>query len=182
MRRERAISASEGLASAAVIVAVGFLGSRLLGLLRTVAIAESFGTSPELGAYWVAFRLPDMLFQVLAGATLASAFIPIFSRYFTRRAGRKPGGWPAPSQPRLRRDRSAGAARLLLAPLLVPIMAPGLGEDSAGRRSCRHSPCAYADHAHLAHLLLRERHVHGISYARHHFLFPAWRPGPTTCR
>src|SRR5436309_11182647 len=68
------------LTLAAVIVAAGFLGSRLLGLLRSVIIAHTFGTSPELDAYWVAFRLPDLVFQVLAGATLASAFIPTFAR------------------------------------------------------------------------------------------------------
>src|SRR3990170_6547699 len=68
------------LALATAIVAAGFLGSRLLGVLRTVAIADAFGTEPELSAYWVAFRLPDLVFQVLAGATLAAAFIPTFSR------------------------------------------------------------------------------------------------------
>jgi len=72
--------ARPSLAAAAVILAAGFLGSRVLGVLRSVAIANSFGTSPELGAYWVAFRLPDMVFQLLAGATLGSAFIPAFAR------------------------------------------------------------------------------------------------------
>src|ERR1700704_1170776 len=67
------------LAFAAMIVAAGFLGSRLLGLLRSVIIANTFGTQPELDAYWVAFRLPDLVFQLLAGATLASAFIPTFA-------------------------------------------------------------------------------------------------------
>ena len=70
------------LAAAAAIVAAGFFGSRLLGVLRSVAIANAFGTSPELSAYWVAFRLPDLVFQLLAGATLGSAFIPTFARLF----------------------------------------------------------------------------------------------------
>ena len=74
------------LASAAAIVAAGFLASRLLGVLRSVAIADSFGDSPELGAYWVAFRLPDLIFQLLAGATLGSAFIPTFARVFTKQS------------------------------------------------------------------------------------------------
>ena len=62
---------SETVLHAAGIVAFGFLASRLLGLLRTVAIAHAFGTDPQLGAYWVAFRLPDLVFQLLAGATLS---------------------------------------------------------------------------------------------------------------
>src|SRR4030067_670037 len=74
-----------GLAGAATVVALGFLGSRLLGGLRTVVVADAFGTSPELGAYWVAFRLPDLIFLVLAGATLGSAFIPTFARFIAQR-------------------------------------------------------------------------------------------------
>ena len=70
------------LAAAASIVALGFLGSRLLGLLRTVVIAHQYGTSPDLDAYFVAFRIPDLIFQLLAGATLGAAFIPVFAREF----------------------------------------------------------------------------------------------------
>src|SRR5215204_4383454 len=65
---------THSLALAALIVAAGFLGSRVLGLLRSVIIARTYGTEPELDAYFVAFRLPDLVFQLLAGATLASAF------------------------------------------------------------------------------------------------------------
>ena len=63
--RERPAGASigGGLALAAGIVAFGFLGSRLLGILRTVAIAHTFGSSPELAAYNVAFRIPDELYE-----------------------------------------------------------------------------------------------------------------------
>ena len=62
--------ASGGLAIAAAIVAFGFIGLRLLGIVRTIVIAGAFGTSPELDAYNIAFRIPDLIFQVLAGATL----------------------------------------------------------------------------------------------------------------
>ena len=51
------------LSTAALIVAAGFLGSRVLGLLRSVIIAHAYGTSPDLDAYFVAFRLPDLVFQ-----------------------------------------------------------------------------------------------------------------------
>src|SRR6185503_18642660 len=85
---ETAVSApasrAGGLAIAAAIVAFGFVGSRLLGVVRTVAIADAFGSTPELDAYNIAFRIPDLIFQVLAGATLGSAFIPVFSRLYRR--------------------------------------------------------------------------------------------------
>ena len=68
-----------GLLLAAAIVAVGFLGSRLLGIVRTAVIARVFGSGIQLDAYNVAFNVPDLIFQVLAGATLGSAFIPVFA-------------------------------------------------------------------------------------------------------
>ncbi|MGD0115424.1 MAG: murein biosynthesis integral membrane protein MurJ [Dehalococcoidia bacterium] len=172
------MSASDGLAAAAVIVAIGFLGSRLLGLLRTVAIANSFGTSPELGAYWVAFRLPDMVFQVLAGATLASAFIPVFSRYITR--GDRDQAWRLASSVLNLVFIATGVLAVigfLLAPLLVPLMAPGLGQDS-GRQAELQGLAV-----HLTRIMLISPVLFsvsgmfmGISNARHHFLFPALAP------
>lgn len=178
MRRERAISARDGLAAAAVIVAVGFLGSRLLGLLRTVAIANSFGTSPELGAYWVAFRLPDMIFQLLAGATLASAFIPVFSRYFTRQS-REEAWRLASSVLNLVFVATAVLALLglLLAPLLVPLMAPGLGEDSGRQAELQALAVRLTRIMLISPLFFSVSGMFmGISNARHHFLFPALAP------
>ncbi len=178
MRQSKAISASEGLAGAAVIVAIGFLGSRLLGLLRTVAIANSFGTSPELGAYWVAFRLPDMIFQLLAGATLASAFIPVFSRYYTRQS-REEAWRLASSVLNLVFVATTVLALigLVLAPLLVPLMAPGLGKDTGNQAEIQ------ALAVHLTRVMLISPIFFsvsgmfmGITNARHHFLFPALAP------
>jgi len=119
-----------GLAIAAAIVAFGFIGSRLLGVVRTAAIAEAFGTDPRLDAYNIAFRIPDLIFQVLAGATLGSAFIPVFSRLF-RREG-EAAAWRLAS--RVLNIVTAATAVLcalafIFAPLLVPLLAPGLGDD-----------------------------------------------------
>src|SRR5687768_13671777 len=61
-----------------------FVGSRLLGLIRDIAIGQTFGTSADLDAYLAAFRVPDTLFQILAGAAMGSAFIPVFAGYLAR--------------------------------------------------------------------------------------------------
>ncbi|HKS91562.1 MAG TPA: murein biosynthesis integral membrane protein MurJ [Tepidiformaceae bacterium] len=122
--------ASGGLAVAAAIVAAGFLGSRLLGVLRTVAIANAFGSSPNLDAYNVAFRIPDLIFQVLAGATLGSAFIPVFARLM-RREGEDSAWRLASTVLNLITVATAilcGIA-FLLAPVIVPILAPGLAHE-----------------------------------------------------
>ncbi len=123
--------ATRSLTIAALIVATGFLGSRLLGLLRSVIIAQAFGTRPELDAYWVAFRLPDVVFQLLAGATLASAFIPTFASVRARHG--EESAWRLASSVLnlvLAATAVFAVVAFILAPKLVPLMAPGLGEGT----------------------------------------------------
>ena len=72
------------LAGAAMVVMLFFVLSRVAGLAREVVIGARFGTSPELDAYLAAFRVPDILFQLIAGGALGSAFIPTFAAYWTQ--------------------------------------------------------------------------------------------------
>lgn len=67
------------IAQAAALVMLLFVISRLLGLAREIIIGNQFGTSSQLDAYLAAFRLPDLLFQLVAGGALGSAFIPTFA-------------------------------------------------------------------------------------------------------
>ncbi len=169
---------TRSLALAAAIVGVGFLGSRLLGVFRTIAIAANFGTSPELSAYWVAFRLPDLIFQVVAGATLASAFIPTFSRIFARE-GEEQAWRLASSVINLVLVVTAILAVIgfALAGVLVPLTAPGLGDD-VGR-----GPELRAEAVELTRIMLLSPLFFsvsgmfmGILNARHHFVLPALAP------
>ncbi|MFA7250302.1 MAG: murein biosynthesis integral membrane protein MurJ [Dehalococcoidia bacterium] len=166
------------LASAAGIVAIGFMLSRALGVARSVAIANAFGTDPELSAYWVAFRLPDLVFQLLAGATLSSAFIPTFSRVRVERGSRE--AWRMASSVlhlvSLATFVAAGLA-FVAAPAVVPWLAPGLGE-ATGRQA---ELTALA--VQLTRLMLLSPLFFGISgmltgilNARQHFLAPALAP------
>ncbi len=68
----------------AVIVGGAFIASRLLGVLREVAIAAEFGTSADYDAYVAAFRIPDLLFLIVMSGAFGSAFIPIFAGFFAR--------------------------------------------------------------------------------------------------
>jgi putative peptidoglycan lipid II flippase len=72
------------MARSATIVMVAFILSRALGLVREMIIGSQFGTSGELDAYLAAFRIPDLIFQLVAGGALGSAFIPIFNGYLAR--------------------------------------------------------------------------------------------------
>jgi putative peptidoglycan lipid II flippase len=57
------------------------LASRLLGLVRDAVIAGMFGQSAERDAYVLSFQIPDLIFFLVAGGALSSAFIPVFSEY-----------------------------------------------------------------------------------------------------
>ena len=171
-------AARPSLALASAIVAAGFFGSRLLGVFRSVAIADSFGTSPELSAYWVAFRLPDLVFQLLAGATLGSAFIPTFARQFTN-MGEEAAWRLARSVLNLVFLATLVVAVLgfLLAPLLVPLMAPGLGEDTGQQAELRSTAVELTRIMMLSPVLFAASGMFmGILNARHHFLMPAIAP------
>ena len=62
------------------ILSLLFLASYVMGLVRDRVFAQSFGAGVELDAYIAAFRLPELLFDVLVEAGLAAPFIPIFMR------------------------------------------------------------------------------------------------------
>lgn len=66
------------LLSNTLLVGVAFAMAAGIGLLRNLLIARHFGIGPELDAYYAAFKLPDLLFTVVAGGALATAFIPVF--------------------------------------------------------------------------------------------------------
>lgn len=72
------------LLGAAAILMAAFIASRLTGLLREVAVTAQFGIGRELDVYVAAIRIPDFLFQIVAGGAVASAFIPVFKAYVTR--------------------------------------------------------------------------------------------------
>ncbi len=66
---------------ATLILTFAFVASRVLGLLRTSMFAFVFGTSNTSDAYLQAFLIPDLIFNIVAGGALSSAFIPVFTKY-----------------------------------------------------------------------------------------------------
>lgn len=73
---------SSSILSAATIIMGATLASALLGLVRTRLLIQFFYADPAVvDVFWAAFRLPDMIFQIIIVGALSSAFIPVFSRY-----------------------------------------------------------------------------------------------------
>src|SRR5512141_3266205 len=75
---------ARSLARAAVLVGVAYILSNLTGLGQRIIVTSRFGTSVEYDAFNAAFRIPDLLFNLLAGGALASAFIPTFTARLSR--------------------------------------------------------------------------------------------------
>lgn len=66
------------------IMVAAVLASKLLGMLRDVLVAGSYGTSAEAIAYETASRLPILLFDLVIGGVVTASFIPIFNELMTK--------------------------------------------------------------------------------------------------
>jgi putative peptidoglycan lipid II flippase len=64
----------------AVLVAAGILSSRIVGLLRSSALAHYFGVGPHVDVLNMALRAPNFLQNLLGEGTLSAAFIPLYTR------------------------------------------------------------------------------------------------------
>jgi putative peptidoglycan lipid II flippase len=74
------------VAKAAGLVSFGTLTSRIMGLCRDVAIAFAFGAGLYSDAFFVAFRVPNLIRRLLGEGPMSSAFIPVFSEYREERS------------------------------------------------------------------------------------------------
>lgn len=68
---------------------VGTLGfftsvSRVLGLVRDAVLAYAFGATGVADAFYVAFRIPNLLRRLVAEGALTVAFVPIYTEYLKK--------------------------------------------------------------------------------------------------
>ncbi len=70
-----------GILSAALVIALTYGVSMVLGIFRERLLVARFYTCCRQGldVYYAAFRLPDMIFQLVVIGALSAAFIPVFS-------------------------------------------------------------------------------------------------------
>ena len=64
---------------AAALVALSSLISRFLGIFRDRILAGQFGAGESLDIYYAAFRIPDLIFNLLVLGALSAGFIPVFT-------------------------------------------------------------------------------------------------------
>jgi putative peptidoglycan lipid II flippase len=53
--------------------------SRVLGLVRDMAINAAFGANAATDAFWVAFRIPNFMRRLFAEGSFSTAFVPVFT-------------------------------------------------------------------------------------------------------
>ncbi len=77
-------SQTKSISSASLILAVSYLASAVLGLIRDRLLAGTFGAGTELDVYYTAFTVPDFIALILIFGAISSAVIPIFSSYLIK--------------------------------------------------------------------------------------------------
>jgi len=77
------------IARNASVIAVSTLLSRVLGFARDVIIAFALGAGPLADAFFVAFRIPNVLRRLFAEGSLTMAFVPVFTRTRLERGDRE---------------------------------------------------------------------------------------------
>lgn len=79
------LSENSQVVRAAGIVGAATMVSRVFGLVRDMVIAAFFGASWMTDAFWVAFRIPNMLRRLLGEGSLTVSFVPVFTEYLEKK-------------------------------------------------------------------------------------------------
>ena len=160
--------------SAATVLMLAVFLSRILGLLRDRFLAGTFfsaDTAWQLDVYFAAFRLPDMIFQLLVVGALSAAFIPVFSKVLLRN---KDQAWRLAST-----VITLGVSLFLILGLVLVIFAYPLNRLIAPSFSLKELDLMVK----LTRLLiiaqgsfLVSNFFTGILQSHHHFIIPALSP------
>lgn len=111
---------------AAGVVGTATLLSRVFGFLRDMVVAGLFGAGLKTDAFFVAFRIPNLLRRLLAEGSLTVSFVPVFTDYL-RKKGRDEAlklanvAFTALSLVLV----AVSLLGVVLSPLIVAVMAPG---------------------------------------------------------
>ncbi len=99
------------VAKAAGVIGTATLASRVLGYVRDMVMSWAFGTGIAADAFYVAYRIPNLLRELLAEGSMSAAFIPVFTETLTKE-----------SRESALRLANAMFARLLLILLILTVL------------------------------------------------------------
>lgn len=123
-------AAPGGLLRASAVVGAMTLLSRILGMVRDIALATLLGATASADAFFVAFKIPNFFRRLFAEGAFAQAFVPVLAEYHAR------GGLAAMRGLADRLAAVLGGGLLVLvalavggAPLVTLLIAPGFWGD-----------------------------------------------------
>ena len=142
----------ESVAAAAFIISLFGIVSRLLGLLRDRILAGQFGAGDTLDAYYAAFRIPDLLYNLMIVGALSAAFIPVFTELIANK--KEQDAWKLSSGVLSLQIGITAGLSVLIALFALPIMkvvTPGYAGEKLALT------------AHLTRIMLLSSFLFGIS-------------------
>jgi putative peptidoglycan lipid II flippase len=144
--------------------------SRVLGLVREMIAAPTFGAAGKINAFTVAFQIPNLVRALVADTALSGAFVPVFSELLEK--GERLRAWRVASTIfwlMLLLTTGLTAVFVLIAPLIVELFGtPGGSFDLAVGLSRLLFP--------IVIMLALSGIIVGILNAYDHFTVPALTP------
>ncbi len=161
------------IARSTLVVMLAFGAAKAISLLQTFIIARTFGVGRVWDTFVAANRVPELIFTLIAGGALATAFIPIFTGFLARED--QAGAWRVASHvinTIFTTTLVISVLVFVLAPWLVEtVVAPGF--DTQGVQQT----------AELMRIMLLSTLIFsvsgivmGILQSHNHFLLPALAP------
>ncbi len=117
---------NEKVARAAGVVGLATMLSRVFGFIRDMVVAGFFGAGLVTDAFFVAFRIPNLLRRLLAEGSLTVSFVPVFTEYLKKRSRQEALELADVAFTSLSVVLVVvSIAGVLFAPFIVAVMAPG---------------------------------------------------------
>ncbi|MCD4693806.1 hypothetical protein K8R62_00400, partial [bacterium] len=132
----------DSITLAATLVAFSSLISRFLGIFRDRILAGEFGAGDILDVYYAAFRVPDLMFNLLVMGALSAGFIPILScliretkcgEFFNRKESKNREAWNLVNNLLnllIIALLFLSVLGIIFAPFLVKLIAPGFSPEN----------------------------------------------------
>ncbi|MSU75704.1 MAG: murein biosynthesis integral membrane protein MurJ [Candidatus Magasanikbacteria bacterium] len=126
-------SESKSITGAAIIISAAGLLSDIAGVIRDRILAHNFGAGPVMDSYYAAFKVPDLIYNLLIVGALTAGFIPTFTKIFYRNNNDRANAWQLVNN----LINIAGILLIILCglgiiftPVLTKIIAPGFSETN----------------------------------------------------
>jgi len=124
------MSTNKSVLRSATLIGFATLCSRILGFIRDIVIARLFGIYVYAQAFVIAFKIPNLLRDVVGEGASNAALVPVFSEYHTKHS--KEEFWELANvvlNLLLVILMTVTILGILLSPLIVRIIAPGFIAD-----------------------------------------------------